>query len=268
MPERETIYERISELRKDKGFTQKKLCEIAGITTTQLNRIENGRTEAVSSGALVKLSKALNVSSDYLFGLTFISTPKNYDISALGLSESAVKGMITGTVDVQMLNKLIEHERFRYLLTLMRSYFDNSIARGNMERNAIIDTATAMLGDFVKENPAHRNEVQSDRNLLKSQKLAEYEAELEKIKSTFITVIKDIKKDISDGKPQETPATKEFLHTIQEQAKNALQERKSIQAEDMADIVANMVETALPLDGKSADLFKQLAEHLFTERNE
>ena len=83
-----------------------------------------------------------------------------------------------------------------------------------MERNTIIDTATAMLGDFVKENPAHRNEVQSDRNLMRSQKLTDYEAELEKIKSTFITVIKDIKKDISDGKPQETHATKEFLHTI------------------------------------------------------
>ena len=152
MNERETIYERISELRKDKGLTQKKLCEIAGITASQLNRIENGITGTVSSGVLIKLSKALNVSADYILGLTPISTRKNYDISELGLSEGAVKTIISGKADIHVLNVLLENAKFRELMRLIKDYFMDSISAGVMARNELINLATSSLGDYIKEN--------------------------------------------------------------------------------------------------------------------
>jgi len=64
------------------------------------------------------------------------------------------------------------------------------------------------------------------------------------------------------------PASVEFLLTMREQVQAAQQEQKPINAEDMADIVTNMVGQALLLDDKGAEIFKQLAEHLFTEHNE
>ena len=133
MNERETIYERISELRKDKGLTQKKLCEIAGITASQLNRIENGITGTVSSDVLIKLSKALNVSADYILGLTPISTRKNYDISELGLSEGAVRGLVTGTIEVEILNRLMEHKTFSLSAVSCKDLFQQQYCHRNQE---------------------------------------------------------------------------------------------------------------------------------------
>jgi len=134
-----TTYERIGDLRTSRGWSQKKLSEITGIVTSQLSRIENGNIDNISSDILIKLAKAFGVSTDYILGLTTISTPKSYDISELGLSEGAIKPLVTGIVDVPILNRLLEHKTFPYLLYLIKTYFDNSIATGNIQRNAIID---------------------------------------------------------------------------------------------------------------------------------
>jgi transcriptional regulator with XRE-family HTH domain len=143
-----TIYERIGDLRTSRGWSQKKLSDITRITASQISRIETGVIENISSDILFKLAKAFGVSVDYILGITTVSTPKSYDISELGLSDGAVKGLVTGTIDVQMLNRLMEHKAFPYLLHLIKTYFDNSILTANMERNAIIDMATATIGDF------------------------------------------------------------------------------------------------------------------------
>ena len=192
-----TIYDRIGDLRTSRGWSQKKLSEITGIVTSQLSRIENGNIENISSDILIKLANAFGVSSDYILGLTTVSVRKSYDIGELGLSEGTVRGLATGAIDVQVLNRLMEHKTFPYLLYLIKTYFDNNIADGIMERNAIIDMATAALGDFVKDNPEHKKEAQADAKLLRSQKLADHEAEIEKIKTALVG--KDIPFEEAEG---------------------------------------------------------------------
>lgn len=94
-----TIHERICDLRTSKGLQQKELAEMIGVSASQLSRIETGETQSVSADTVAKLAKALHVSADYILGLTTISTPKNHDINELGLSEGAVKTLVTGSVD-------------------------------------------------------------------------------------------------------------------------------------------------------------------------
>ena len=263
-----SIYERIGDLRTSKGLSQKKLAEIIGIAPSQLSRIENGETQNISSDILIRLAKAFGVSTDYILGLTTISTPKSREISELGLSEGAVKGLINGSVDVEMLNRLMEHKTFPYLLYLAKTYFDNSIVAGMMERNAIIDMATATIGDFAKENPEHKAEAQADTKFLRSQKLSSNEAEITKINSTFLAILKDIKKDIEDGKKPETPITAELLQEMQEQIKIARQEQNPVSAEDVTAAMMGMVGQALQLDDKSAELFRELVGHILTKQSE
>ena len=263
-----TIYERIGDLRTSRGWSQKKLSEITGIVTSQISRIESGGLENISSDILIKLAKAFGVSADYILGLTTISTPKSYDINELGLSEGTVKALVTGTTDVHILNRLMEHKTFPYLLYLIKTYFDNSIAAGIMERNAIIDMATAALGDFVKDSPEHKKEVQADSKLLRSQKLGDHEAEITKINSTFMAILRDIKKDIEDGKTPEQPATAEFLQTMREQIQAVRQEQKPVTAEDVVTAVMSRVGQTAALDEKGLELFGQLARGLLTKPND
>ena len=178
-----TIQERIGDLRTSQGWSQKKLSEISGIVTSQLSRIESGFIENISSDILIKLANAFGAPSDHILGLATVSTRKSYDISELELSEGLVKGLANGKIDAHTLNRLVEHESFPYLLFLIKAYFDNSITAGIMERNAIIDMAMATLGDLIKDNPEHKKEAQTDSKLLRSQKLADHEAEITKMNS-------------------------------------------------------------------------------------
>ena len=264
MRQRETVHERISETRKDKGLSQKKLCALAGITPTQLSRIESGTSETVSSDVLVKLAKALNVSSDYLLCLTNISTPKNYDISELGLSEGAVKAIISGAVDMDILNRIIEHKSYWYLQQLINTYIYNTAIDGVRVRNELIDIATSSLTDYIRAHPEQRKVVQADIRQIKSGKLSEHEAELEKIKSTLLVILKDIKKDIDADDPPREAATEAILQQAREYAKSVVKSpRKKQKAGDVAKVFAEMVKHNTSLDDSSVDMFEQLAEQVF-----
>ena len=73
----------------------------------RLSRIVSGETRTVSSDILIGVAKEFKVSTDYILGLSTVSVRKSYDISELGLSEGAVRGLVTGAVDVQILNRLL-----------------------------------------------------------------------------------------------------------------------------------------------------------------
>jgi len=262
-----TVNERICDLRTEKKLSQKELSEIIGVAPSQISRIENGEIQKISGDVLVKLAKLFGVSTDYILGLTAISTPKSYDISELGLSEGAVKALVTGTVDVQIVNRLIAHKTFPYLIHLINTFFSNNTNDGIMARNEIINMATATLGDFAKANPEHRAEVQGDARFLKSHKMSTNEADTEKIKSTFIAILKDIKKELESGDTPANPATAEILQQMREQMQAAAKSPQMIEADDVAAMVMNMVGQATQLDDKSAGLFEQLVKHIFTEQD-
>ena len=120
--------------------------------------------------------------------MTPISSPKNYDISQLGLSEGAVKAIISGKADIHVLNVLLENAKFRELMRIIKDYFMDSISAGIMARNELMNLATSSLGDYIKDNPAQKNEVLKDIRLIKSSRLNEHEAEIEKIKTVFISI--------------------------------------------------------------------------------
>ena len=63
-----TLCEKIVEIRKSKGITQKKLSELTGIPLTTLSRYE--KTGNIKSNNLHKIANALGVSLPELLGYT------------------------------------------------------------------------------------------------------------------------------------------------------------------------------------------------------
>ena len=110
--------QRISDLCNGNHITQKELAEKIGVSASQLSRIVSGETRTASSDILIGVAKEFKVSTDYILGLSTVSVRKSYDISELGLSEGAVRGLVTGAVDVQILNRLLEHRNFPKLIDL------------------------------------------------------------------------------------------------------------------------------------------------------
>mgnify|MGYP003295396530 CR=1 FL=1 len=147
-----------------------------------VSRIVSGETKTVSSDILIGAAKEFKVSTDYILGLSNVSVRKNYEISELGLSEGAVRGLVTGAIDVEILNRLLEHKNFPRLISLIRIYFQDTAARGVMARNQLIDMATASLSDLMKGRPEYRAEARQDMQFMNAQKMGKHEAEIEKIR--------------------------------------------------------------------------------------
>ena len=255
--------DRIGDLRTNLGMTKKELSQKTGIDASQITRIENGSLKTISSDYLIKLAKELKTSTDYILGLTPVSVPKSYDISELGLSNEAVKGLVTGTIDVGILNRLLEHKSFPRLIHLIRVYFQDTAARGIMVRNQLIEMATASLSDLIKEHPEHRTEAKQDLQFLNAQKLGEHEAELEKIKNVFLAILRDIKKDMDSGEQPGEVATAAMLQTMR--AALAEQQQEPVTMDDVAGMIAGQLGQLVPMDEETAEQFRQLAKKMMEQ---
>ncbi|MGL4914477.1 MAG: helix-turn-helix domain-containing protein [Romboutsia sp.] len=85
------IAQRISRARRDLNLKQKELAQKANITEASLSRYENGIREP-KSAVLSRLSEALEVSTDYLLGIT---DEKNYDnCDIANKSEKDIKNIL------------------------------------------------------------------------------------------------------------------------------------------------------------------------------
>ena len=255
--------DRIGDLRTNLGMTKKELSQKTGIDASQITRIENCSLKTISSDYLIKLAKELKTSTDYILGLTPVSVPKSYDISELGLSNESVKGLVTGTVDAEILNRLLEHKSFPRLIHLIRVYFQDTAARGIMARNQLIEMATASLSDLMKEHPEHRAEARQDLQFLNAQKLGEHEAELEKIKNVFLAILRDIKKDMDSGEQPGEVATAAMLQTMR--ATLAEQQQEPVTMDDVAGMVAGQLGQLVPMDEETAEQFRQLAKKMMEQ---
>lgn len=171
---------RLSNLRKDHNMSQKQLADQLHVTHSQISRIESGETKNPNINIVIDAARFFHVSTDYLLGITQITSTKSYEISELGLSEEAVKRLITGRIDIDILNRLLEHEHFPRLCIMIRNFFDDTIAEGVMARNQVIDFAIDQLTDLMNAEPAKRKEIIKDKPFLNSQKLGANEADIEK----------------------------------------------------------------------------------------
>ncbi|EGT4038345.1 helix-turn-helix domain-containing protein [Clostridioides difficile] len=121
-------------------MSQKELAKKIGVSTSQLIKIISRKTRMVSSGILIGVA----------------------DIFKLGLSEDIIKELVIGAVDVEILNRLMEHKNFQCLINLMRIYSQDMVDLGDMERNQFIDMVTIFLSNLMKESPKYYTEVRKE----------------------------------------------------------------------------------------------------------
>lgn len=249
---------RLSNLRKDHDLSQKQLADQLHVTHSQISRIESGETKNPNISIVIDAARFFHVSTDYLLGITQITSPKSYDISELGLSEEAVTRLITRRIDVDILNRLLEHEHFPKLCIMIRNYFDDTIAEGIMARNKVIDLAVDQLTDLMTAEPSKRKEIIKDKQFLSSQKLGANEADIEKIKIQFMAILRDVKSGIQRKEPIKAVATAEAVQII----RDALPDKpvSDITSTDVANAVAFYMGQTTDLNDEGLAMVQNLAK--------
>jgi len=251
---------RVRLLRQDRGWSQKELADKVFVAHSQISRLESGETTNINSSLLVALAKVFHVSTDYLLCLTPISVPKSYDISQLGLSEEVIRRLILKTIDPDILNRLLGHKDFPKLCAMMKNYFLGTVAYGIMARNQLIDLATEPLAELMSADPSKRTEIIKDMSFLNSAKIRSNEADTEKIKNILMKIIREIKEDIEAQLPTGTVATAEAVKGIRAALPDKPQ--SELTADDVSAAMAAYIETVLPMNENSAELFQQLTKEL------
>ena len=241
-------------------MSQKQLAEELHVTHSQISHIESGETKNPNISIVIDAARFFHVSTDYLLGITQITSPKSYDISELGLSEEAVTRLITRRIDVDILNRLLEHECFPKLCIMIRNYFDDTIAEGIMARNKVIDFAVDQLTDLMTAEPSKRKEIIKDKQFLSSHKLGANEADIEKIKIQFMAILRDIKSGIQKKEPTKAVATAEAVQMI----RNALPDKPAsdITSTDLANAVAYYMGQTTDLNDEGLAMVQNLAKYI------
>lgn len=265
---------RISELRKDRGWNQKELAEKLYVSPSQISRIESGETESVNIGILISAAELFHVSTDYLLGLTPIMAPKSYDISQLKLSQKAIMRMIFGNIDMDVLNRLLEHDRFPLLCSRIRAYFDDTNVKGIATRNEIIDLATAPLKELAEAaDPSKRSEILRDVRKINMQKIGTDEADIEKIKNEFMVILRDVKTNIQSGEATDSVATADVVQgmfkSVQEQAQG--HPLTSLSRDNISDALTSLMGNAFPINEEVGNKIKDAMNALidqFSPENE
>ena len=214
MAERETPGQRIRNLREAAFITQKDFAERIGVAPSQLSRIESGETKTISSDILIAIATEFDVSTDYLLGLSTFQKPRNVDVTMTGLSEVAFNRMVNGEMDMDVLNRLIEHKHFPQLIKIIRIYFADELEYGIQSRNMMLDVLSDTIMEFPTTSEKAEKAKREDVMLFKSQKFAPHEADFERIKNVFLSILKDIKKDMDEKEPTSPPVQMEFLKKL------------------------------------------------------
>ena len=207
----EAIGRRITGLRERRDMTLEELSAKIGVNATTLSRMEKGQTQKVGSDVLAALVREFQVSADYLLGLTDIPDRKNYEIGALGLSAQAARNLYTGRVNVDVVNRLLEHPKFPLLTAMIAQYLDDSFAAGVAAQNELFDAMSNVLLGYGQSDFGQRAAAREAARTVKISKTPPHQVELAKIQNTFMAILKEMKRDAGSSLEPAKATTSEIV---------------------------------------------------------
>ena len=184
------VRKRIVDVMRERKMTQRELALRIDVNESTISRFLSGKTEKLSEESVIRIARVFNVSTDFILGTTVIPDKKNYDISELGLSVEAAKNLYTGKVNNDVVNRLLENPRFATVTYMIAQYLDDTLAGGYAAQNQMYATLSSMLLGINKTSAA----VQAARTA-NAMKVPAYQADQTTIQNTFMTVVKEIKKE-------------------------------------------------------------------------
>ena len=244
---------RIVDLMKANKVTQKKLALAIGVHESTLGRFLNGTTEKLSEESVIRIAKTFNVSTDFILGTTEIPDKKNYDISELGLSVEAAKNLYTGKVKADIVSRLLENPRFATVTYMIAGYLDDATAGGYAAHNQMIATVTSMLLGQNKTTAA----VMAAREA-NSYKVPVYQADLTNIQNTFMTAVREVKKEVGSELDAQKALSKELTtQMFATVTKGQGIPNPSVMPEELADAITGTIANVDGVDQEALSNFNK-----------
>lgn len=205
---------RIKDLLKQKGMTQAELAQRIGGSGSSLSRFLSSKTDKLGDENLLRIARVFNVSTDFLLGETDIPDRMNYDIAELGLSAQAARNLYANQVHKHAICALLENPRFGELSHMLARFFMDFTASGYAVQNQYVDVMSSMVDTFTKDNPDWSKHAKEAKEDLKALKVPVYQADLTMIQNTFMSIVKEIKKELGSNLPNQKAPLRAVIDKI------------------------------------------------------
>lgn len=182
-----TIRERIREQLALKDMKQAQLARIIGIGESTFSRFLSGETAKLDHEYVIRIAREFKVSTDFLLGITNVPDRKNYDIEELGLSPMAARNLFTQRVDPRVVSYLLESPKFATTAKLIAEYLEGTLAAGIAMQNEMLEGVAEYLSSRGQKTAARD---------VRLKKHPVYKEDLDKIQSTFLAAVKEMKEDV------------------------------------------------------------------------
>lgn len=157
---------------------------------------------------------------------------------------------------------MIEHKYFIPLMDYAEAYFESAHEEGFLMKNCVIDLATANISEYVKAHSAQAGVGRKDIRHLNAEKVTGTEADLEKLKSLFLRIMKDVKEQYAE--PVEDISAEEMRSQIQKLHDDAANQKKNLTEEAMAGITTQMI-ASLGLNEENMQAFQDLMVNILKD---
>lgn len=199
------LRQRLQDLLKERKITQAEIAEQMEMSEAALSRFFSGATDKLGNEAVRKAALFLNVSTDFLMGLSDFPERYNYDISELGLSHKAALALYTGAINTDVVNRMLENPRFMEITKKIGQYFDDSESEGFAAVNAMF----AAFGSH-----AETQDVPGAVRQLEGMTVPYKEMEIQKIMQDFEAMLREIKDSITTHTPTSEALTAQTVKSI------------------------------------------------------
>lgn len=252
----EQIRKRLIWLREERDWTQKELAEHIDVPPSQINRIESGQTKTISSDLLIALSQEYGVTVDYLLCLSNIRSNRHAEVDRLGLSENAVRQLITKKVDPEIVSMLLEHKRFPELIRTVKIYLDAQMTADMAARNDLYDFAARELYGMADEPGVDRLELARDIHMIKAQRTDKHEMDKAHLHTVFMDILDDIEERMN--KKTEVEANPGFEVGRQAREEIMKMPREEVTEEVIAQVVVDKMRAMNTINEKQAPIVVKL----------
>ena len=235
-----SIGERINHLKNRKGMKDTELAKALHIDRATLKRIIEGGTEKVSSQVIIEAAQYFGVSTDFLLGLTDMPDPMNHTVEEFGLTVPAAGAILSEDVHKEMLNRLLENQRFGQLTHTMFYALEPNQTEGIMSRNNLLAYGESLFLECMNVSLKTKREMKKDTRKIASELIDPNTVGNHQMLEEFRQIIQQIRKEMKMEKPPSVPLTREFLKEIdKELLERAEGERKNINPRIVAEVLTD-----------------------------
>lgn len=261
-----TIGARLQHLQNRKGMKDTELAKALHIDRATLKRIINGGTEKVSSQVIIDAAQHFGVSTDFLLGLTDIPDPMNHAVEDFGLTVPAAKAILSEDVHMEILNRLLENQRFCQLTHTMFYALEPNQTEGIMARNNLLAYGESLFLECMNASLKIKREMKKNSRKIASEIIDPNTVGNQQMLEEFRKIIQQLRKEMKMRKPPSVPVTREFLKEMDKELLTlAGGDRKNISPRIVAEVMTDKSLVANICTPDQRMRFIDLMEEILTE---